>query len=429
MPGTVLLIAFHYPPCGVSSGLQRTLAFSRYLSEFGWRPVVLTVRPGAFERTSPHQLSDIPATVPVVRSAALDAARHLALRGRYWSRLGVPDRWRSWRWSAVPQGLHLCRKHRVDVIWSTYPIATAHRIGATLQRFTGLPWVADFRDPMVEYTAETAQWAPANPALRRARLRIERAAAGRAARLVFCTGAAARIVSDRYERVSPERLRIIPNGYEETAFREAEGLAMRLRTSGRRVLLHSGTVYASPDRDPSALFRALKLLEGDNEVTAGSFELRLRNPSNEDYLRSLAAREGVTDLVSILPPLPYKEALAEMMTVDGLLLLQGITSNPAVPAKLYEYLRARRPILGLVHPEGESARTLEAAGVRSVASMTDPAQIAQLLREWTSDPDFSARSVATEDSVAPFSRRALTQELARLLDEVCAGPRNADRRD
>lgn len=52
-PGTVrtaLLVAYHFPPIAGSSGLQRTLRFAQYLPEFGWRPVVPSVRPSAYER-------------------------------------------------------------------------------------------------------------------------------------------------------------------------------------------------------------------------------------------------------------------------------------------------------------------------------------------------------------------------------------------
>src|SRR5690606_24322412 len=48
----VLMIAFHYPPCGTSSGLQRTLAFTRYLNRYGWMPAVVTASPRAYEALS-----------------------------------------------------------------------------------------------------------------------------------------------------------------------------------------------------------------------------------------------------------------------------------------------------------------------------------------------------------------------------------------
>jgi glycosyltransferase involved in cell wall biosynthesis len=419
----VLLIAYHYPPCATSSGVQRSLSFSLHLGTHGWRPVVLTAQPATYERTDYHQLQDIPADLPVTRTRALDAARDLAFHGRYWSRLALPDRWISWWLTAVPHGLALIRRHRVDVIWSTYPIATAHVIGATLARLSGLPWIADFRDPMVERVAHTGELFPKDPVLRRSRLKTEAKAVKHAARLVFCTDAARRIVLDRYAKVDARRLEVISNGFDEGAFRQAEErqrhaapASVNSERPDKRVLLHSGTIYPGADRDPTDLMKALKWLAGTGVLTGADFELRLRDPANEDYFRNLAANLGVESLISILPTLPYREALAEMLAADALLLLQGQTSNPAVPAKLYEYLRARRPILALVHPAGETAATLRGLGIDSMASLNDPDAIAQLLSRWLKDPAQLESGLPPPATVAEYSRERLTAQLAQLLD-------------
>src|SRR5215831_3848014 len=174
----VLMIAFHYPPCAESSGVHRALKFSRYLRDAEWDPVVLTVHPRAYERATAHQLREIPAGTPVHRAFALDASRHLSFRGTFPRFMALPDRWANWWLSAVPAGLRLIRRHRPQVIWSTYPVATAHLIGLTLHRLTGLPWVADFRDPMTEDDY------PPDPLRRRLCGWIERRTAARAARLV-----------------------------------------------------------------------------------------------------------------------------------------------------------------------------------------------------------------------------------------------------
>ncbi|MBC7705319.1 MAG: glycosyltransferase, partial [Rhodoferax sp.] len=144
----VLLIAYHFPPLAGSSGIQRTLRFVQHLPAFGWQPLVLSAQPRAYLRTSGDLGADVPAGTVVRRAFALDTARHLALHGRYIGAMARPDRWVSWKFDAVRQGLRMIREFRPDVIWSTYPIATAHLIGAELHRRSGIPWVADFRDPM-----------------------------------------------------------------------------------------------------------------------------------------------------------------------------------------------------------------------------------------------------------------------------------------
>src|SRR5215212_6559377 len=141
------MIAYHFPPSAGSSGIQRTLRFAHHLPKFGWDPLILTAHPRAYDRTSDDQLKDVNGAV-VERAFALDSAKHLSIGGHYPRFAAQPDRWISWWLGAVPKGLAMIRKYRPEVIWSTYPIATAHKIGHTLQRLSGLPWIADFRDPM-----------------------------------------------------------------------------------------------------------------------------------------------------------------------------------------------------------------------------------------------------------------------------------------
>src|SRR5205085_137905 len=120
------------------------------LLDYGWQPIVLSADSRAYEKIGDEQMREISAGVMVKRAFALDAARHFAFRGSYFRSLALPDRWWPWWFGAVISGLSLVRRYRPEVLWSTYPIATAHLIGITLHRMTGIPWVADFRDSMTE---------------------------------------------------------------------------------------------------------------------------------------------------------------------------------------------------------------------------------------------------------------------------------------
>src|SRR6185295_16036630 len=191
----VLMIAYHFPPLNVSSGIQRTLRFAQQLPGFGWQPIVLSVHPRAF---------------------ALDSARHLALGGHYASLLCLPDRWWTWWLGAVPAGMKMIRQFRPDAIWSTYPIATAHLIGRALHRRSGLPWIADFRDPMAQ------EGYPADPAGHRFYRWIEHQALAHAARSVFTAPGALRLYAERYPEIPADRLAVIENGYDESSFAGAE---------------------------------------------------------------------------------------------------------------------------------------------------------------------------------------------------------------
>jgi len=403
----VLMVAFHFPPLSGTSGIERTLRFARYLPEFGWEPEVLTAHPRAYDPIGDTR--DVPERLVVHRALAFDAARHFAIGGRYPSFLARPDRWMSWRWAAVPAGLHAIRRFRPHALWSTYPIATAHAIGHSLARFTGLPWIADFRDPMAQddYPTDPATW--------RHFARIESRAVRRARRSVFATPGAAAMYEARYPDRA-DRIRVIENGYDEEMFDGLEAPAPQ--PSGRPlVLVHSGIVYPS-ERDPTALFAALRTLREARRIVAGDIVLRFRAPVHDALLRDLAKRHDVEDLVEIAPRIPYREALGELLAADGLVILQGASCNCQVPAKLYEYLRARRPMLGLADPSGDTADAMRRAGVAHIAALEDAAAIADTLERFVGDLRQGTAPVPDATTIRSASRRERTAQLARMLDEA-----------
>lgn len=418
-----LLIAYHYPPCRGSSGLQRSLCFSRYLGQYGWDPVVLSAQAMAYPQVGEDQLGDIPGDVPVVRSWALDTSRHLAVGGRYPGLLALPDRWISWVLSGVPAGLRAIRKYRPQVLWSTYPIATAHLIGYILHRLSGIPWVADFRDPMAEEDPVTHQRWPGDPLLWAARCSVERRAILQSQACVFVTAGARRLYADRYERVPSSKWHLIPNGFDEDVFARAEaGLPRGKRSDGPVTLLHSGVLYPTPDRDPSAFFGAIGSLKRAGKVSGQLLKVVLRASGSEALYRKLIAQSDIGDIVILAPPIGYQDAITEMMTVDGLLLFQGHDSNPAIPAKFYEYLRAQRPIFAMVDDAGETAHALTASGVGTLAPLDDKGKIESQLSSFLRSIHEGNRMIADAKTIARYSRQAQTEQLARIFDQV-AGAR------
>ena len=115
------MVAFHFPPLAGSSGIQRTLRFVQHLPASGWEPLVLTITPRAYERTSSDLNAEIPAGTVVQRAFGLDTARHLSWRGRYIAAMARPDRWISWLPDGIRVGMEMIKKHKPDAIWSTYP--------------------------------------------------------------------------------------------------------------------------------------------------------------------------------------------------------------------------------------------------------------------------------------------------------------------
>jgi len=410
----VLMVAFHYPPQRGSSGIQRTLKFSSYLPDLGWEPLVLTAHRRAHADTGLDQIGELAPDLVIRRAFALDTARHLAWRGKYLGWMALPDRWVSWILGAVPAGLALIRSHRPQVIWSTYPIASAHLIGLSLRRLTGLPWVADLRDPMLDDSYPSGR-------LRRAVIGwIEAQTLRQCTRAVCTTPGAVRAYENRYPELPQGRICLIENGYDEEAFAAAEANANANATSkphGPLKLLHSGIVYPS-ERDPRPLFAALAVLRARGRLTPASFRLVLRASVHEDWLAGLIAEYGIEDIVEIAPPLPYRAALAEMLGAGALLVLQAANCNAQVPAKLYEYLRARRPVLALTDDKGDTALLLRQVGIDTIGPIDDADGIVAALTRFLDMVVDGKAPLAPEATVQKQERRVRTLQLAALLDTV-----------
>lgn len=413
----LLMIAFHFPPLVGSSGVHRSLNFARDLPEHGWAPLMLSAHPRSYSATSDDQLRQLPPGLRVVRSFALDSARHLSIMGKYPGWLARPDRWTSWLLGAIPAGLALIRKERPSAIWSTYPIPSAHLIGLMLSRLSGLPWIADFRDPMAH------EGYPQDPKLWQSYLSVEKKVFAQASRMVFTTEGAARLYKERYP-AQAAAVQVIPNGYDELAFMRSGASAQRPSSPQPKwTLLHSGIVY--PEwRNPSALFAAVRALLDAGELRPDQLSLCFRAPVHDAWLKALAAQHGVDGIVEILPALAYEEALQEMQAADALLALQSDDCADQVPAKVYEYIRARRPILGLTNTATDTGRLLLQAGVGPVCALTDANQIAMALRSMFQAHQQGVPVTPNPALIKASSRQAGTASLARLLDDLSASARS-----
>ena len=410
-----LIIAFHFPPVGFSSGVQRTLKLVQHMVRSDWQPLVVVPHPRAYPVRSNEQLPDVPAAAVVRPCFALDSVRHLGIGERYLRFTALPDRWITWWPGGVRAATRLIDEYQPDVMWSTFPIATAHLIALSVHERTGIPWVADFRDPMTkpDYPEDIAQ--------RRSYARLERRVVKACTHAVFTTPGAMRAYTSRFAELPEARCSVIGNGYEEEDFPvhgEAGDAMLGGGQQGRPLtLLHSGHVYPR-ERDPTALLQAVATLVERGELGPDELRLVFRASGQPELIRNLAERHGVSALVAVEPPLPYREALTEMLEADGLLILQAASCNEQIPAKAYEYLRARRPILALTDAAGDTGALLREAGVPHVCPLDDAPAIADQLARFVADVRASRVPAPRSEFVAAHSRRALSARIVDLLDRV-----------
>lgn len=275
---------------------------------------------------------------------------------------------------------------------------------------------------MTEVDPITGQNHPADPRLWRARRWIEYRAVQACARAVFVTPGSLQIHARRYFSLPQSHWSVIENGYDEESFVSAEQIhSHHSPNDGRIVLLHSGVLYPTPDRDPSAFFAALRQLRDEGTLSPADVKVVLRATGHNERYRKQIREHGIEDVVFLEPAIGYRQALAEMLTADGLLLFQGYTSNPAIPAKLYEYLRARRPILAMVDAQGDTAQVLLRAGVGRIVPLDSAAQIAAGLAGFLQGIRRGSEPVASDAEIQRHSRESKAADLAALLDSLASG--------
>ncbi len=415
-----LFVAFHYPPEASSSGVLRTLKYTRYLADYGWRVTIIAPEEGAYGIVDAKLMEQIPAAVRVIRTRFLNTKRHFSIRGVYPALLAIPDTWIGWLPWAVAAGRALFRSDPYDLIYSTSPHATTHLIALRLAAFSRKPWVTDFRDPWYEDPPEPG--APTGRVYRWASRALERKVIRTCDRVVASTTQLRDLLRERYPGESREKIVAILNGYDEADFASIPVGAPA--DHNRLVMLHAGSINLD-FRDPRPLFAALRKAADDGDVNLEKICVRFIGGGR--FAESDKIRQSVKDFrlggaVEFLPRVPYDQSLLELSRANLLLLLQASPDTASlVPAKLYEYLRTFRPVLALVCP-GATAEVLATTRGGWAVAPEDAhvlqGAIREIYRLWQQGrlPDVRADAGALRQ----FDRRILTGRLVAVFDEVVA---------
>lgn len=435
MARRVLVLTYYFPPSG-GAGVQRILKFVRYLPAFNWTPVVLTVRDGAYPARDASLWADVPDEAEVYRTTSWDAYQlYAALTGqrsedavvqgsvgdqevgwktrlKRWVRANVflPDTRLGWVPFAVWRGWQLLADRSIDAILTTGPPHSTHLAGLTLQKLTGVPWVADFRDPWTDINYY--QELPHTGCARRLDRALERWVLKQARAVTTVSPTWRNGLSQKVDGQRERRVRVIQNGYDE------DDIEPREESHDEEVfsLTHVGSLYAS--RNPTGLWRALRRLGERNAIP----NLRLRlvgtvDPNVKDALR----RHGLSERTKFISYVPHEEAVRYMRRA-GLLLL-SIEDFPAsagmLTGKIYEYLASGRPILGLGDPDGDAAALLRQTGGGELFPRTDVEGLASCIRRhYDAWAEGAPCSGAPPGRIRPYRRRAQTGALAEVLAEV-----------
>ena len=259
-----------------------------------------------------------------------------------------------WVSHAVSVCEELIARAPVSAVISTSPPVCTHLAALALKKRKNIPWIADFRDPLLGNPARNKRWAWPYDALLQRRILSSADA----------VTAVSDVMAAAWHRKYAHKASVIWNGFDS---QDSIGPAEIPRRDAK-VLLHAGVLYQG--RHPFQLISSLRRLFEKGELRPGQVTLRLVGPvENEQVFRShpdaaALLEAGSLDLQSSL--VPRSEAIHMTARADYLLLLDLTNESNAgytVPAKLYEYILVGRPILAITSPQSPVQRILEKSGV------------------------------------------------------------------
>lgn len=410
-PRRLLLVSYYFPPCSAVAAF-RMLGLTRHLPKFGWQ--VSVVAPPRM----PHEPFDAAAAEQVPPTTVVHAVPYT--QGWWSRRLQRYVRHQIWLPRAYAACQRAIRREKPDAVLTSSPPPCVHLLGLVLKKQFRLPWLADFRDP----------WVTNNESRRQRLFRTSweslcEATVARQADCVIantpssCRGYQAAFASQRHKFVA------IPNGYDPESFVD---LASAPSTDESVTILHAGELYSG--RDPRPLFDALGALLRDRPSSPKQpFRLLLLGHATENrFDLAQAIRErGLDQVVEFGGHVPYAQALQAMKQADILLVLDTAGRKVSIPAKLYEYLGAGRPILALSEPDGDVAWALLTSGVvHRVAPPNDAQRIKQALLELDSELRAQPHAGALNGRASIFTRERMAGTVAECLNRLVAGRATAN---
>jgi len=418
----ILIVSFYFPPYN-SIAAVRVGKTARYLVTLGHEVRVVTADRQPFQQTLALEISservrytswiDVKKPIHMLSGgqARIDlgdippGAHQAWRRSPIWSLLKTflffPDEQVGWLPFAVRKCAQTVNQWKPDVILASSGPTTALVVAWLVSKRHQVPWVADLRDLWVDnHYYSHPEWR------KKIERRLERRVLSSASGLITVSEPLASTLRRGYQKPT----RVVLNGIDFDDYPAHPVVPFR---KGSVQILYTGRIYEGK-RDPTPLFQALKLLGPLKEKLQVAFY-----GDNLNSVAQLARRTGVQSLVSVHPPVPYRESLRMQSESDALLLL--LWNHPGekgvYTGKLFEYLGAGRPILAVGPQDGAAADLIRARNAGFLAS--DPRRIAEKLKVWI---DLKAQSggipSVPRDGLASLSRASQTGVLSEYLREL-----------
>ena len=427
----VLIITYYWVPAG-GVAVQRFLKFTKYLRDYGWEPVILTVKDGSYPYTDAKLESEIPKGIEVHRTKTFEPFEiYNLLRGQkgkavplavataskksLFQRLSgyiranffLPDARVGWKPYAIKEASNIIDSQKIDAIITTGPPHSTHLIGQALKAKYKLPWVADFRDPWTEIFNN--QYLPFTEASKAKDKKME------AAVLLDCD--VATMIGEGMKSVFPSKyipkMEVITNGYDESDFDRS----LQPETDKYR-MRYVGNLLSN--QNTTALWAAIAELRLENPDFAKDFELELIGNVDNAIKQSIAEYK-IDDCTKYVSFIPHSQAITMMQTASVLLspIHQVANNKLVVTGKIFEYIGAGRPVFLIAPLDSDAALLISKVDGGTVHDYTDKEKMkASLLLYYR---QFLNRTPAKlTNNIENYSRKQLTGKLATILNNLTA---------
>lgn len=392
----VLIISMHFPP-SAASGSFRILGFCRHLPNFGWQPTVVAC-PAVPREPVDEQLQSLIPAQNIVEYVPYPQSRLSRLSAKILYRAGPVDRHLPWSFAALQTCRRVIRQQRPDAILTSGPPHSTHLLGLKLKQEYSLPLIADFRDPWVTSNSPRKSLLIAKS--------LEQAVFNNADKIIANAPNALSALQAAYPALS-HKMSAITNGFDLE-----EPSPTRILNPVPLEILHTGELYAG--RNPAPLLTALRAAE--QSAPHLRWHVTFLGRATESGIDA----HHCTSPVTVEDQIPYLAAKERMRRAHILLLLDSPRRQIGVPAKLYEYIGANRPLLVLAQPNSDTAHVARNSGLpHQIASPTNIPEIHQALLKLAASTETQTKNHLAH---SPYTRQAITQKLAQVLNQTQTQP-------
>jgi hypothetical protein len=394
--GSVLFIAYHFPPSGAVGG-QRIARFASAIRELDWHPEVLTIADENIEIVDAKRLKDVEGiaihkarVLPTLLDLLTWAWTSMRSRGAatstgsgksdgqavaagpgasvsqggirrfVMSMLLLPDGSRGWLIPASITAVRTIRARGFDWFMTSCPPYSTHLVGVIAKMFTGARWAVDFRDPWM--TTGSKRLYPTSPLSMSIERWLERKVIEKADLVLFNVERLRDAYRERYSYVPYEKFVFIPNG-----------LVRRRDLPPPQkfdvfTITYTGSLYVGRSPEP-VLAAAAQLIQG-GRLAPGALKIRLVGQCsviNGMPTETVVRKFGLESVVEVSGPVPYEQAF-QLVRNSHLALLLAPNLPYQIPAKVYDYLAAGTRILAIAEEGGTSDMINATASGRSFRS-------------------------------------------------------------